>query len=318
MQNMHADTISSTTTIAKTLSVVQAITAFVAELTAKNRAAGTIATYRGDLTEFATWLTTTNLAATRVDQIQRVDITEYLAELGHRGVKGVTRAKKLAAIRELFRFLVTQGSLTVSPAASIETPKKEKSARAWLIPEEYRAMLAAAGGIPRDYAILQVFLQTGIRVSELCALRLDDVDLTSKVLHVRYGKGSQARAIELERKGLLALKGWLTARGQLLRDLAGRGKQPHPSEHLFLNQYGEPISERGVQKLITKYVRAAGITKKAGCHSLRHTFATRKAQMEVSPYDLKELLGHAKLDTTMIYVHMARADRHKLMEATSL
>src|SRR4051794_33883231 len=100
MQNVHADTIETTTSMpAVGLSISGATRAFAQELRAKNRADSTIVTYLGDLAEFAAWLTATNVAATRVDLIQRVDITEYLAELGRRGVKGVTRAKKLSAIR---------------------------------------------------------------------------------------------------------------------------------------------------------------------------------------------------------------------------
>src|SRR4051794_14243600 len=115
MQNVHADTIETATpdpTIG--LSIAGATRAFAQELRAKNRADSTIVTYLRDLAEFAAWLAATNVTATRVDLIQRVDITKYLAELGRRGVKGVTRAKKFSAIRELFRFLVTQGILTSS------------------------------------------------------------------------------------------------------------------------------------------------------------------------------------------------------------
>jgi site-specific recombinase XerD len=89
-------------------------------------------------------------------------------------------------------------------------------------------------------------------------------------------------------------------------------------DHIFLNQYGEPISVRGIQKLVTKYTRAAGIRKKSGVHALRHTFATIKAKQGVSPFKLRRWLGHARLDTTQIYVHLAESDDRKEMEATSL
>jgi integrase/recombinase XerC len=167
-------------------------------------------------------------------------------------------------------------------------------------------MLSYAGANARDYAILQVFLQTGLRVSELVALRIDDVDLANRILHVRMGKGMAARSIELERKAIQAIKNYLTTRPKVF------------SEQLFLNYTGEPISERGVRKMVAKYLKLAGIKKKASCHSLRHTFATAKAQQGVSAYRLKDWLGHASLETTQIYVHLSKQNAQREMEQTSL
>ncbi len=151
-----------------------------------------------------------------------------------------------------------------------------------------------AGSTLRDYAILQVFLQTGIRVSELCSLTLSDVDLADRTLTIRQGKGMADRTIELEKKGLQTLRNSLRSRPQRLSDA------------LFLNYQAEPISERGVQKLLAKYVKLAGITKKISPYSLRHTFATYKAERGVSPNQLQQWLGHRNLNTTQIYVHLGK------------
>jgi site-specific recombinase XerD len=288
------------------LSFETALAAFVRSLQAKNRGQATIKAYTADLGHFFAWLTQTNPLFEAVDEVQQSDIIDYLAALGRRGLSGVSRARKLAAIRELFRYLEGADQIGKSPAIGVETPKKERTSRAYLLPDEYSKMLSLAGGTPRDYAILQVFLQTGIRVSELCNLRCDDVDLKNRTLTVTAGKGMVARTIELEKKGAQAIKSWLAVRPQVVDD------------HLFLNQYGEPIGERGVQKLVTKYHRAAGITKRIGCHSFRHTFGTLKAQKGVSPFQIRDWLGHANLNTTQIYVHMARQDAKKVMEASSL
>jgi len=115
-----------------------------------------------------------------------------------------------------------------------------------------------------------------------------------------------ARGVDLEKKGIVALKTYLAARPEVLDD------------HLFLNRDGEPLGERGVRKLVVKYRTKAGITKKASCHSLRHTFATYKAENGVSPFQLQQWLGHASLNTTQIYVHLGRQNAKKVMEATSL
>jgi integrase/recombinase XerC len=170
-------------------------------------------------------------------------------------------------------------------------------------------VLSAAGGNTRDFAIFQVFLQTGLRVSELYALTLSDIDLKGKpypFLHVRLGKGMRARSIELEKKAVQALKNYLTMRGE------------SGSDALFLNRYGEPIGERGVRKIVAKYIRQANISKKVSPHGLRHTFATQKAEKGVSPYQLQEWLGHASLNTTQIYVHMSKKNAGRVMEQTSL
>jgi site-specific recombinase XerD len=291
---------------ARTYTLESTLDLFLRTLEAKNRSQATIQAYSTDLRQFITWLRETNITIEVPADIERLDVTEYLAHLAGRGLSGVSRARKLAAMREYFRFLQIEGLIDRSPVDGIDTPKTEKRARNYLTPEEYHRLLAVAGAHPRDYCILMLFLQTGIRVSELCALTLDDIDLVTKTLEVRNGKGMQARTIELEKKGTQALKNWLSVRPETL------------SDRLFLNRDEEPLGERGVQKLLAKYCQLAGITKRISPHSLRHTFASYKAEAGVSPFQLQQWLGHSSLDTTQIYVHLARKNAKKVMEATSL
>lgn len=192
-----------------------------------------------------------------------------------------------------------------SPIDGVDTSKSERRGRNYLSPEEHHQLLSAAGGNPRDYCILMTF-QAGVRVSELCALHLEDIDLANKTLEVCVGKGQQARTIELENKGIRSTKTWLQARPATNYD------------HPLLNRNEEPLKEWGVRDLLNKYCDQAGITKKVSPHSLRHTFASYKAQSGVSPFQLREWLGHARLDTTSIYAHMAKQNAKKVMEATSL
>lgn len=287
------------------LTLEQALDAFIRALEGKNRSPSTITAYTTDLAHFITWLTQNNLVIKTPNQIEKADLTEYLAHLGQKGLMGVSRARKLAAIREFFRFLEAHSYIQKNPTYGVETPKKEKSSRVYLRPDEYRSMLSLAGANPRDYAILQVFLQTGVRVSELCDLRLEDVDFEGRTLKV-YGKGMVQRDIELERKGIEAIRNYLNIRPQTFED------------HLFLNKDAEPISGRGIRKMVRKYKDKAGITKRASPHALRHTFATYKAERGVSPFQLQQWLGHANLNTTQIYVHIGRHNARKVMEATSL
>ncbi len=279
---------------------------FLRVLSGRNKAVLTIQAYATDLRQFFVWLRENNATATAPELIERADVEEFLSHLASQGITGLSRARKLAAIRELYRFLVDEGSLERSPSASVATPKRERHERSYLTRDEYNRLLASAGTHPRDFAILTLFLQTGVRVSELCALRLGSVDLAGRKIQVQ-GKGQVERTIELERKGISAIKLWLSIR------------PPATDDHLFLNYEGSGLGERSVKKLVRKYRIQAGIAKKGGCHSLRHSFATAKAEQNVSPYQLKEWLGHAKLDTTMQYVHLAKGPKaQKVMEGTSL
>jgi integrase/recombinase XerC len=284
----------------------ESLTAFLRTMRGANKSEATIIAYRTDLSQFARFLAETNCTIITPADISRGDIAEYLSHLGEKGFSGKTRARKLAAIREYFRFLEREGLVTSNPTLGVVTPKKEHNGRTALRSDEYTKLLSLAGANPRDYAILQLFLQTGIRVSELCDLTRDDVDFEQRLLRITSGKGMKTRTIELEKRGIQAIRSYLAVRPESL------------SNAIFLNYQGERLSKRGVQKMLAKYLKASGITKKISPHSLRHTFATYKAERGISPYVLREWLGHARLDTTQIYVHMARENTKKAMEATSL
>lgn len=285
---------------------VEAIERFVRVQEGRNRSPQTLRAYRSDLAQLAGWLHAENSLLVDPADVTTDDLHDFLAGLAHRGVSGASRARKLAAIREFYRSRRISGATEYSPVDGIDTPKRERKTRTYLSPEEYNRLLAAAGAHPRDFCILTLFIQTGIRISELCELRLGDIDLDAGLLTVRIGKGMAARTIELEKKGIRATRNWLQVR---------------PSAHfdyLFLNRDDEPLKEWGVRDLLNKYCDQAGITKRVTPHSLRHTFASYKAQSGVSPFQLKEWLGHARLDTTSIYVHLAKQNAKKVMEATSL
>jgi site-specific recombinase XerD len=271
-----------------------------------SRSALTIRCYGIDVSQFLSWIQENDLTVGTPAAITKSHLSEYLSSLSNQGLSGRTRARKLAAIKEYFRFLVGSGVIATSPAESVSAPKRERNGRTYLTPAEYTRLLSLAGSNPRDYAILQVFLQTGIRVSELCSLTLSDVDLADHTLTIRQGKGMADRSIELEKKGSQAIKNYLRSRPQSLSDA------------LFLNYQAEPISERGVQKLLAKYVKLAGITKKISPHSLRHTFATYRVERGVSPYQLQQWLGHRNLNLTQIYVHLGKQNSRKVMEFTGL
>lgn len=282
----------------------QTLTHFIKSLNGRNLSTHTTIAYQTDITQFLAFLTENDVTVASPESITRTHILDYLSHLAGLGRSGVTRARKLAAIREYCRFLVDAESIPFSPAETIGMPKKERKQRVFLRVDEYMRLLNAAAGNSRDYAILQVFLQTGIRVAELVGLTLADIDLDAQTMLIN-GKGNKQRTIPLEKKATQAIKAYLTNRPRSL------------DQHLFLNYQENGLSVRGVMDIVEKYRSLAGITKKFSCHSLRHTCATYKAGKGYTPAELQDLLGHEKPETSFIYVHLAR-DAKKLMEQTSL
>src|ERR671926_280271 len=287
------------------ITLEKGLATFLNTLSGKNRSSATVRAYATDISQFIAFLHANNVSILTPADVQKLDVMEYLSDCAKRALTGIARARKLSALREYFRFLEGVGVITKSPTTGIETTKREKNTRQVLRADEYTKMLSLAGANPRDYAVLQVFLQTGIRVAELANLRTTDIDFIKPSITVR-GKGSVEREIALEKKGIHALRSYLAVRPESL------------SPRVFLNYQGEPISERGIRKLVVKYRVEAGITKKASCHTLRHTFATYKAEKGVPAYQLQQWLGHANLNTTQIYIHLGKQNARKMMQDTSI
>jgi integrase/recombinase XerC len=195
----------------RTVTLENGLVTFLDALSGKNRSAATIRAYQTDISQFISFLHANNVSIQTPEEVEKIDVVEYLSSLAKRELTGIARARKMSAIREYFRFLEGVGVITKSPTTGIETPKREKNGRQVLRADEYTKMLSLAGANPRDYAILQVFLQTGIRVSELASLTVDDIDFVKPAITVR-GKGSVERQIELEKKGVHALRSYLALR----------------------------------------------------------------------------------------------------------
>src|SRR5438876_505872 len=287
-----------------TTELYTSLTRYLNSLSGRNLSGHTAVAYRTDLLQFLRWLAENDVTVDSPQKITRTHILDYLSYLAGLGRSGVTRVRKLASIREYCKFLVTEQLLSHSPTEHIVRPKSERKQRVFLRVDEYMRLLNAAAGNSRDYAILQLFLQTGIRVAELTGLTLSDIDLEAGSMLVN-GKGNKQRTIFHEKKATQALRSYLAVRRQSL------------DQHVFLNYQGSGLSVRGVMDIVEKYRQLAGISKKFSCHSLRHTCATYKAVKGYTPADLQALLGHEKQETSFIYVHLAK-DQKQLMEQTSL
>jgi integrase/recombinase XerD len=163
---------------------------YLNSLTGRNLSGHTAAAYRTDLLQFLSFLTENDISVGSPEKITWTHILDYLSYLAGLGRSGVTRVRKLAAIKEYCKFLVWEKSIPSSPTENIIRPKQERKQRVFLRVDEYMRLLNAALGNSRDYAILQLFLQTGIRVSELVGLNLSDIDLDTGSMLIN-GKGNK-------------------------------------------------------------------------------------------------------------------------------
>src|SRR5258708_10964595 len=165
----------------------------------RNLSGHTATAYRSDLLQFLAFLAENDVTVDSPEKITRTHILDYLSFLSGLGRSGVTRSRKLAAIKEYCKFLVNEQLIARSPIENIVRPKEERKQRVFLRVDEYMRLLNAAVGNSRDYAILQLFLQTGIRVSELVGLEMKDIDLDEEVMLIN-GKGNKQRTIYLHKK----------------------------------------------------------------------------------------------------------------------
>jgi integrase/recombinase XerD len=239
----------------------EAINIFITALEGRNFSPKTIRAYHDDLTQFDNWLQTVRIDWDSPKRMGKQDIEAFLHHLAGRNLTGVSRARKLAAIRKFFAFLHENGILQTNPAAAVKGARREEKEPAILYKEQYKALLYEASESPRDYAIVMTYR---VRLSELAALKLEDVDFENRLLTVRQGKGRKDRQIPLVDEEVKALRNYLRYRAtELVLD----------DETLFLAKNGTSLNVSSVKAVVAKYVKKAGIRN--GWASIR--FATRSA-----------------------------------------
>jgi site-specific recombinase XerD len=242
-------------------------------------------------------------------RFSRADIEGFMNYLAGQQMTGVTRVRKLAALRKFFTFLEEHRLISGNPAITVKGARREQKEPGILYKEQYKALLYEASENVRDYAIIMTFLQTGIRLSELVNLRVDDVDFEHRILTVRQGKGKKDRHIPLVDEAVKALRNYLRYRNtELIFD----------DDIFFLAKNGTSLNVSSVKYLVAKYVKKAGIRKKVSVHTLRHTFGAHKADKHMGIATLQELMGHKKKETTLKYIHLAKTNLRQEMVATAL
>ena len=248
------------------------------------------------------------------DVIRKIQLDDIHAFLGYLATnfnsKAATRARKISTIRIFFKYLSQEASnrflLDHDPALNLKTPKKDKRLPKYLSLDDSRKLLNAASNEDnrnheRDYAITTLFLNCGMRLSELVGININDIDFEECKMNV-IGKGNKERTIYLNKACMKALASYLEIRSKS----TGHCDKKNSEKALFLSERKERISNRTVQHIITKELAEAGLdTNKYSVHKLRHTAATLMYQYgEVDIRALQELLGHESISTTEIYTHV--------------
>jgi site-specific recombinase XerD len=283
---------------------------------ARNLAEKTRTEYRRDIRQLVAFLEGEGIEDWT--QVGLNELQAYMAELDRRKQKPSTRNRKAYAIKTFFAFLLEGGYIDSKPSDRLVAPKIPGKEPRYLTEEEYNAMLAQITN-NRDRAIVVLFLQTGLRLAEVTGLAVGDIDLPRRIskhpedvglVRLRR-KGGKGVYLPLNWKACEALKSWLKERERLAR------RKYTTTDALFLSKYGEKLSERGIQRVVKKYLKRAGI-EGATAHSLRHTSATHYLAKGGDIRSVQEMLGHESLETTQIYLSLAKKVQRKMVQELAL
>ncbi len=270
-------------------------------------APATVSAYGGDLADFAKFLAARAVAGAR--DVRAIDVLDYLARVTEQGLSARSQARRLIALRQLFRFLRAEHACDGDPTEEIDLPRFGRKLPVFLNVDEVDQLLAAPDRRTprgaRDGAMLEVLYATGLRVSELVRLRLADVNFDAGYL-MAFGKGRKQRLVPIGEVALAGLRSYLeTARATFLTG-GGRTKAKAVSNALFLTRHGRAMSRQSFWKLLGRYARVAGIRKAISPHKLRHSFATHLVERGADLRAVQAMLGHADIGTTEIYTHLSR------------
>jgi len=225
----------------------------------------------------------------------------FMSRLHNKNYCKSTVARKLATLRSFYKFIVRRGYVSSNPVAPIRTPKQEKRLPKFLEVSQIEKLFSNCDTSTllgaRDRAILEMLYSTGIRVSELVALEIADIDLGSSVIRVR-GKGKRERVIPIGPGAVKAVIHYLDLRRSSLQG----AKQD--LDALFINKHGQRLSTRSVRRKLDKYLLEAGLDLSVSPHTLRHSFATHMLQRGADLRSVQEMLGHQSLSTTQVYTHL--------------
>lgn len=283
---------------------------------ARNLSSRTREEYSRDIRDLVRFLE--NRGYSQWGQVGLTDLNTFMADLDRQGLKASSRNRKAYSIKTFFSYLYQSGGVTTNYADHVIPPKIPNKEPRFLSEGEFQSLLAQISN-SRDRAIVTLFLQTGMRLSELVNLNLLDLQLPKRIskdpndvglVHV-HRKGADIEYLPLNWKACEALKTWLVERGRL----AQRKMLSTPA--LFLSKYGKRLSQRSVQRMLEKYLDRADI-KVASVHTLRHTMATHYLAKGGDIKSVQAMLGHSSLRTTETYVSLAKKLQRKMVQDLAL
>ena len=274
----------------------------------KGYSENTIAAYRNDLSQFAGFLTKMEPPMTSWAEVNQNSVVNFILHLKEREYTSSTVARKVAAIKSFFHFLLAEGTIEDDPTVDLDSPKVQKRLPKSMSHDLVNRLLAepAKDSTPkgqRDKALLELLYATGMRVTELVSLNIDDVNLASANVRC-FGKGAKERIIPIYNRAAQALEEYLRkGRPRLSKD---------PSEKaLFLNHRGKRLTRQGLWLIIKHYADEIGMGSEITPHTLRHSFATHMLSGGAGLHEVQKLLGHANISTTQVYTQV---DSERLRE----
>ncbi|MCY4121250.1 MAG: tyrosine recombinase XerC [Acidobacteria bacterium] len=289
----------------------------------RNLSPHTVRAYGSDLSQFLAFAAERLGREPRVDDFDHGLVRAYLAETYERRQASSSAARKLAAVRTFARYLRREGMLEGNPGTLVSVPKVERRMPAHLAVDQVGALLAAPDPATslglRDRAILELFYASGLRLSELVGVNLEDVNLAGRMVRV-LGKGGKERIVPFNPAAATAIRTYLPARRGLLagglpdRTSPGDGRRSH--DPLFVNYRGGRLSSRSVGRMVRRYVTRVGAQRGISPHALRHSFATHLLERGADLRAIQELLGHARITTTQRYTHVNAAQITELYRKT--
>ena len=286
----------------------------------RNASAHTVRAYESDVSQFLAFVAAergVKRSQLEPANLDRAAIRGFLADLHRRGQSRATAARKLAGVRTFLRHLRREGLIDEDPGLLVSTPKRDVRMPAHLSEGEVDALIAAPDDTPlgrRDRAILELFYASGLRLSELCGLDVDDLHLGAKMVRV-LGKGGKERIIPFNSSAANAIRAYLNDREQLVEGQAKRAgkirarvaRPARPASPLFVNFRGGRLTIRSVDRIVRRWAAASAAPDGISPHALRHSFATHLLQRGADLRAIQELLGHARLSTTQRYTHVNAA-----------
>ncbi len=270
----------------------------------KNYSENTVRNYKIDLYQFYHFLREIeNKEKIDIETIDHYTVREFLGYLYSKKLSKKSVARKVSSLKSFFKFLYLQKKIKVNPLSNIPYPRLDKDLPNFLTFSEIDELLNLQDESPlgkRDGAILEFLYATGMRVSEICSLNINDVDIARQIVKVR-GKGKKERIVPFNNVARRKLEKYLEIREKLLRKSRNGVSSP---EAFFLNYRGGRLTDRSVRRILEKYITQLAIKRKVSPHTIRHSFATHLLNNGADLRTIQELLGHASLSSTQKYTHM--------------